>query len=185
MKPRTFADIVAIDDTLEALAVRFALEWWGVQVTLHLVGEAKDVVRILGGEEEISKNVILMCHGNDKGLVLPELHPSIEEKQPYHGALTPTDLKEFLHLPDCIVLNTGCSLGTPEFADAFLQAGCQAYIAPLGDPEGTASLFYVLYFYYEWICRGNDMKKAHERVSSHDEETRMFKLYESVKGEKQ
>jgi len=36
MKPRTSADIVAIDDTLEALAVRSVLEWWGAQVTFAL-----------------------------------------------------------------------------------------------------------------------------------------------------
>ena len=125
-KPLARLDIVEIEDTLAAQALRGALECWGVQVTMHWVGMARDVVRLLGGEEKLYEIVVLMCHGNDKGLVLPALHPSIERRQPYHRALTPKDLEEFLKLPGLIVLNTGCSLGTEKFARSFLGAGCKA-----------------------------------------------------------
>jgi len=94
-KPLARLDIVEIEDTLAAHALRGALECWDVQVRMHWVGMARDVVRLLGGEEKLYEIVVLMCHGNDKGLVLPALHPSIERRQPYHRALTPKDLEEF------------------------------------------------------------------------------------------
>jgi hypothetical protein len=177
-KPLARVDIVEIEDTLAAQALRGALEYWGVQVTTHWVGMAQDIVRLLGGEEKLSEIVVLMCHGNDKGLVLPALHPSIERKQPYHGALTPQDLEEFLKLPGLIVLNTGCSLGTETFARSFLAAGCKAYIGATGDPEGSSALFHSMHLFYELICRHTPLRKAHALARSHDQETGCFHLRE-------
>ncbi|HIJ64597.1 MAG TPA: hypothetical protein HPP77_01495 [Candidatus Hydrogenedentes bacterium] len=109
---------------------------------------------------------------------LPELAPAIEEQQPYHRALTPDDLAAFLKLPETVVINTGCSLGLPPFADAFMRSGCRAYVGPTGDPEGDASLFYALCFHYELFCGGKSVRTAHDIASSHDAQTRMFQLYE-------
>lgn len=44
--------------------------------------QAKDAVRILGEEGHKSKIIFLMCHGNERGIVLPELGPDIEQDQP-------------------------------------------------------------------------------------------------------
>jgi hypothetical protein len=177
MDPKTYLDIVVIDDDLEALALRSALEWWGVQVTLHRIGQAKDLVSLLSGSRRISKTIFLMCHGNYQGLLLPELHSDLEKSQPYHGALTPAHLAEFMYLPDCVLISTGCATGTSAFADAFSAAGCRAYIGPAGYPNGDAVLFYTLHLCYEWICKGQPLKEAHQRATAHDEETGMFRLY--------
>jgi hypothetical protein len=178
-KPIARADIVVIDDTLGSIALRDVLEYWGLQVTVHWVGMAQDAVRLLGGEENLSETIVLMCHGNDAGMVLPALHPSVEKKQPYHGALTPQDLRQFLKLPGRIVLNTGCSLGTERFARAFLDAGCKAYIGATGDPEGASSLFYALHLFYGLFGRRRPLREAHELA--HDRETRHYRLYECRK----
>jgi hypothetical protein len=112
-----------------------------------------------------------------EGLSLPELAPSVEAAQPYHGALTPADLQEFVQLPGRLVLNTSCSLGTPEFAGAFLRSGCHSYIGATGDPDGEAALFYVLHFFYELHYHGRSVAEAHERAASHDIETGLFTLF--------
>jgi hypothetical protein len=176
--PQLYIDIINVLDSLEAYALRSALEWFGAQVTLHLVGQASDIVRILGDGGSHSNNIVLMCHGNDEGLILPELAPALEAEQPYHGVLTPGDIGAFAHLPGSVVLNTGCSLGAPAFAEAFLQAGVRAYIGARGDPHGSSSLFYAIHFYYERIFAGRDIRTAHKLASSHDEQTGMFTLYE-------
>jgi hypothetical protein len=177
-KPQLYVDIINVLDSLEAYALRSALEWFGAQVTLHLVGQASDIGRILGGGGNHSKNIVLTCHGSDEGLILPELAPALEEEQPYHGVLTPGDIGAFAHLPGAVVLNTGCLLGTSAFAEAFLQAGARTYIGARGDPHGSSSLFYAIHFYYERIFAGRDIRTAHELASSHDEQTGLFTLYE-------
>lgn len=178
MRPKTSVEIVVIDDDLEALALRAALEWWGIQVTLHLVGQAKDLVAILGYTSRTTTTLFLMCHGNEQGIILPELHPNLEREQPYHSPLTPADLTEFMHLPDCITISTGCATGAPAFASAFLEAGCHAYVGPTGYPNGDASLFYTLHLCYEWICRDQSLLAAHQRAMVHDGGTSLFHLYE-------
>ncbi len=175
--PVLHIDIVSVSDSLEALALHGPLEWRGAQVTTHWIGSGQDLIRVLGGSERLSKTVVLMCHGDSRGLVLPELHPSIDRTQPYHGALSPSDLREFLRLPGCTVLNTGCSLGSRAFADAFLSAGCKAYNGADGDPEGSASLFYCLHLFYSLICRKMPLRRAHGVARSQDQDTAIFRLY--------
>jgi len=175
-KPILKVDIVCVEG--DAHAVRSALEDWGAQVTVHWIGMAQDLVRVLGGEEPLSKHIILECHGHDGGMALPDLDESIEREQPYHRVLTARDLGEFLKLPDCVVLNTGCALGTAEFAEAFLDAGCGAYIGVSDYAEASAALFYVLHFFYDLLRRKASVREAHEAARAHDEETGMFVLYD-------
>ena len=64
-------DIIVINDDLEALAFRSALEYWGIRVNLHLIGKSQDLVDLF--KEELSSYLFIFCHGTDKGIVLPEL----------------------------------------------------------------------------------------------------------------
>lgn len=180
MKPKAYVDIIEIEDAIEALALRSALEWWGIQVTLHLVGQAKDIVYLLSGNVSISSNIILMCHGDERGLCLPTLSDEIEAEQPYHGALTAENFREFLELPDCVVLNTGCGQGQPDVAQAFLDGGCRAYIAPIDYPSGDASLFFALHFYYEWLCKDTELRQAFVMASSPKDDTGLFRFYDNL-----
>lgn len=177
VRPACSVDVVAMD-SFEAAALRAVLEYCNIKVTIHLVGEAGDIVRVLGGEEKIANTMVLTGHGDAEGLVLPELAHEIEKEQPYHRRMSAQDFREFLNLhPDSLVINTACSLGTKEMAGAFLDAGCRYYIGATDDPVGNASLFYALHFFYEHICRKKSVEEAHEIARSHDDQTRMFHLY--------
>lgn len=173
-------DIINVDDALEALALRSVLEYWGCTVALHHIATAQHLVQALGGETALSKHIVLMCHGVELGLALPELAPEIAAQQPYQTALSPAHLKEFLHLPGCLVVNTGCLMGKPEFAAAFLQAGCHGYIGLTDYPEGSSSLFYVLHFFYELHVRNSSALIAHQKAAAHDAETQMFQLHQQA-----
>ncbi len=47
-------DIIDIEDDLEALAVRSALEYLGFNVNLHFISKSKDLVELLNGNKQIS-----------------------------------------------------------------------------------------------------------------------------------
>jgi hypothetical protein len=176
--PKLAVDIVCIASDIEAFALRSALEWWQAQVTLHLPGMANDVVRILGGQERLSEYVVLTCHGNERGFILPELVEELESEQPYHGELTPSNLGEFLSLPGKVVVNTGCALGTAEFAKPFLRAGVRAYIGAVDYPDGDSVLFYTLHLFYGLLHHGASLEEAHAKARSHDQDTGLFYLYQ-------
>lgn len=175
---RATVDIVSIDDSLEAPALRSALERWDVRVTLHPIGQAKHLVSVLDGSQHLSPIVFLICHGDDRGIILPELMAELEAEQPYHPVVTAADIREFVWLPDGVLINTGCATGTPEFAGACLDAGSHVYIGPTGYPDGAASLFYVFQLCYEWIYKGRQLSEAHARANAPDDQTGLFKLFE-------
>lgn len=170
-------DIIVIESDLEAIAARGALEWWGVNVNLHLVGKAKDLVELLNGRTKLSQNILLMCHGVKKGIVLPELEQGIAKEQPYDKVLTASNLNDFLKLNKATVVNTGCDTGRKKFVEAFLGSGCTNYIAPKGYPHGSTSLFYVLNFYYWLFVKKRSVREAHAKAKLSDANTEMFELF--------
>lgn len=170
-------ELINIDDDLAALALRGMLECWGVRVGLHHVATSAQLVALLDGSTPLAPYVVLMCHGVEDGLALPALAPAIAAAQPYNDAVSAQDFAAFLRLPPSVIVNTGCSLGTPAFAEAFLGAGCRAYIGAVDDPDGGDALFYVTHLCYELFGRGTQLPVAHERAAAHTADTRMFRLY--------
>lgn len=178
MQPTRTVDVIAVDDIEQALTYRSVLECFFLRVNLYQIGETRDLIRFLGGKHNLSEWIVIFAHGIEQGLALPELHPALEKKQPYHKAIGPSDFREFLRLPNKLVINTGCSLGKPHCARAFLDAGCRAYIGARGDPDGDSALFYVIHFFYERHCRHKSVGEAHRRAAGYDSQTRVFRLYE-------
>jgi len=70
------------------------------------------LVDLLSGDQSLSSNIFFLCHGDDRGILLPELHPDLEKDQPYHAALTAADIAEFVRVPGRVIINTGCATGT-------------------------------------------------------------------------
>ena len=170
-------DLICIEDTLEAVALRAALDNWGIEGRLHLIGKASDVVALLNGSYPLSQNIILLCHGDPQGIVLPELAEEIARQEPYDRFLSAQNLAEFLDLPDALVLNTGCITGTQVLADAFLQHGASAYIAPDDYPLMDVSLFLVLSFCYFYLVKELSLEEALQRARSADQDTAMYRRF--------
>jgi hypothetical protein len=170
-------DIIVIDDATEALAVRASIEYWQAVTRTFFIGKSQDLVDILDGKEKLSPNILLMCHGTDEGILLPDLGEEIAKQQPYDKFLTAKNLAEFLNLDGQTIINTGCKTGTKEFADVFLGSGASNYIAPKDYPEGNASLFYVLNFYYHLFAKNLSIDNAHKKAKLVDSDTEMFKLF--------
>lgn len=178
MTPHSHLDIINIADNLEVTALRALLENWGVVTRVWHMASASDLVYLLNGQIVLSEIIVISCHGGSKGLHLPELAPEVAAQQPYSGVINAAQMREFLKLPSKLVINTGCKLGCPEFAQAFLDAGCHAYIGSNDYIEGDASLLYLSIFFYEHLCKGKTLEAAHLRASEHDEETQLFQLFQ-------
>lgn len=174
--------LLNIADDLEAIALRAALEWWAIEVTLHHVGSAAQLVTRLNGTTPLAPLVVLLCHGDERGILLPELAAEPAATQPFDGALGPDELRQFVRLPASVVVNTGCATGTPSFAAALRACGAAAYIGPTGYPDGSASLFYCLALIYAHLVRGQPLAAAHAQAAAHDAETAQFHLFEHGNG---
>lgn len=169
-------DIISIADDVAALSIRSILEYWNVKVDIHYVAKAQDMVDIFR-KEDLSSNILLMCHGAEEGIHLPELALEAAKTQPYDKILTPKNITEFLKLNEQTVVSTGCKTGTKSFADAFLGKGAKDYIAPTNYPEGTAALLFVINFYYFLLVKKIPGKEAYTRTKLIDDETEMFELF--------
>jgi hypothetical protein len=171
----TCVDLIDVESG-EAVALRGALELFGVRVRRFPVGQARHLVRALGGEAS-APYVVLACHGAAGRVLLPELADEIERFQPLHGSVGPDELRRLARLSSgAVVISTGCETGTPELADAYFQGGASAYVAPTGAPFGYASAFAPLLLFYE-LTERRSLERAVERLRDHDRELSMWRLF--------
>ncbi|CAM5544433.1 MULTISPECIES: hypothetical protein [Streptomyces] len=155
--------------------LRDALESFGVQVNYLPIGQPRHFVAALDGSRTVAPYVILCCHGDEGRVLLDELAPEIAAHQPFNGSAGPEDVRAHLRLPGSVVINNGCDTGDPRLAEAFLDAGASAYIAPSGAPFGYASVFAPLFLFYE-LTEQRTLTEAVTRLRAHDGELGMWEM---------
>jgi hypothetical protein len=170
--------IVDTDSTFEALTLRQVIEWLGeVPVDWVGVGRSRHLIRCLRGRGGRAEHLILCCHGDDDGIILPELHPSVAEGEPYVDRFGPEAIRREARLKGRTVICTDCATG--KLAEAFLDAGAAAVIAPVGDPHGSAPLVFLTNLYYGLLVLGKDLGTAVDRARKAGGDARMFRLLRS------
>ncbi|SBT90783.1 hypothetical protein GA0115233_102233 [Streptomyces sp. DI166] len=157
--------------------LRDALEVFGVRVNYLPVGQPRHLVAALGSGRAVAPYVILSCHGDEGRILMDELAAELARFQPFNGALGPDQVRAHLRLPDSTVIVNGCETGNRALADAFLDAGADAYIAPEGAPFGYASVFAPMFLFYE-LTQQRCLAEAVERLRVHDDELSMWQLYQ-------
>lgn len=173
---RKILDLIVIDNDLESLALRSALEYWGVKVNLYLIGKPQDFVDLLAGGN-LSKCVFISSHGDDKGFLFQELAEEVAKGQPFNEILDSEKLSSFLRLDNNIVVSNACKTGVDEFGNIFLSKGAKYFIAPEDYPEGDASLIFAVNFYYWLFVKNLNVEEAFEKAKNMDSETSMFQLF--------
>ncbi|MFT4233107.1 MAG: hypothetical protein QM606_10090 [Leucobacter sp.] len=108
--------------------------------------------------------------------MLPELASEIERYQPFHGRVAADDLRSFARFDGRVVISTGCETRHPALAQAILDCGATAYIAPAGAPFGYASYFAPISLFYD-LTEQRDLEQAVTQLHQHDAELRMWQLY--------
>jgi hypothetical protein len=109
--------------------------------------------------------VLLSCHGEDGNFVIP-----------YQNSLTAVELAQIVHLPNHIVVSLGCSTGAEALAGAFLDGGCEAYVAPTGDVEANAAMLFAIHLYY-FLEKKWPLGQAVEESRKHDAQCSLFKMW--------
>ena len=170
----TAVDLVDVEAGA-GLALRPALEAFGVQVRTFRVGQARHLVAALS-EGPRAPFVVLACHGDEGGILIPELAEELERFQPFSGRIGPDELRSFARFDGATVIATGCDTGAPDLARAVLDCGAAAYVAPAGAPFGYAALFAPVFLFYE-LTERRSLAEAVERLARHDAELAMWRLF--------
>jgi len=177
MQPTKSIKILGIDQVGgEAAAIRTFAEELFLRVELYGIGENRDIPELLN-EDRQSDLIVLVCHGDDGNIVTPQLDDSLRSRQPFWGHMNAEHIRDFLKLDGQRILNTGCSTGVEEMASAFLDAGCEWYVAPVDYPDGTAGFVFVVNFLYQLFGRGLSVEEALSIATREDDDSRFFRLY--------
>ncbi|NUU20863.1 MAG: hypothetical protein HOV68_05010 [Streptomycetaceae bacterium] len=161
-----------------ARPLRDALEVFGVRVNYLPVGQPRHLVAALDGSRPIAPYVLLACHGDEgRIIVCEELADELATFQPFNGSLGPAEVRAHVRLPGSTVIVTGCDTGHPDLAEAFLDAGATAYIAPREAPFGYASVFAPLMLFYE-LTEQRTLPQAVAHLRAHDKELAMWELFQ-------
>ena len=170
--------LLVINTSLEGQALRAAAECWGADVTVTWVGNSRQVVEYLS-QSPTQDVIVISGHGDERGLLLPELAEEIRNHYPYHEVIRPPDFADFLQLRGNLVINTSCMGGISSLAQVFLKRGARYYIGPTAYPEGDAVLMYMLEFFYHYFCTALGVEEAHLKASNHDDDRKQFELYQA------
>lgn len=149
----------------EAIALRGVLESFNYRVEIHRVGSRPQFLEILRGNIPTFRHILLSCHGENGGFVIP-----------YQNPLLPEELKQSVHLPGHVVTSLGCSTGNSDLASAFLLGGCEAYIGPVQDVESSAAMLFAIHLFY-YLEKKWTLNEAVEESRKHDDECALFKLW--------
>ena len=167
--------IVGDQCTLEGLAIRNALEYFGYKVQVRYIGRPHDFLNSLSMENKV--DFLVICnHGQDGGFVMPELGEDVYLSDEPRGLIQISDLTNRVKLKDAIVLSTACGIGYEPMSKVFLEGGARAFIAPGDYVEGNAGLFFMLQYFYMYLLENNS-DHAFKSAASVDNETALFRLF--------
>lgn len=193
---RMFDSVVVIADpcTLElAVAVRAALEAFRLRVHVYQCVQKQNLLDVLSGAIPPADYVVL-CVG---GFHPPEPE-SLHFRQMVHQVdgvwqetdlwLTPDAVRETVNLPGrTIVVCGGCNAGTEGLAEAFLNAGCTAYLASAEAIDADAAVLFTIGLFYHLMQEERDpsaacsLQEAVSRAAAMDplseEGTHLYRLF--------
>jgi hypothetical protein len=120
------------------------------------------------------KYLIVSCHGDDRGVLFPELAEDIARHEPFGVACSPQEITRYAQFDQQVVVSTGCMSGTDPFAEAYLETGAAAYVAPRGYPEASSAFFFTTQLFYGLLVRELTLAEAMSWCRKTDEECARF-----------
>jgi len=168
--------VMSIGDSGEARLLRDLLETQGHDVRVVWVGKPSDVFEGFDFFGAAADAAILAAHGDDKGIVFPEMAPDVDTLELPDDRLTPDILRNNLRLAPPLVLSTACGSGIADFAAAFTQSGTQTYVAPDDYPEGADIAIWVAVFFRE--LGRNGIEAAVARANAAVDTESSFRLFD-------
>jgi hypothetical protein len=178
--PRTPVEIVdcgGVGD-LGGLA-RDLIEELGGTAHLHLCGTPGDFLKVISQGEQAAPYLIVIVHGDDKGLVFGEYADFIDTSMLVEGRMPPECIATHINLPGRVVFNDACGAGEEPMAEAFMAGGLKAYIGSVEPiPDGTAGIMFIAHFFYK-LWRGKcSEREAWEQAASYDKDSRLYVFWD-------
>ena len=151
----------------EAEAIRSTLECYNYKVDTHWIGSKKEIRMLLSGEIKSHEIIVISCHGSSDGILIDGEPP-----------LTAREILKNSDLENKTILSTGCRTGKYDISKAIIDKGASAYIAPIADIDGDASLLFINHFFY-FMNEEESIQQAYHKAHRFDDKSRTFKIYES------
>ncbi|MFD1396413.1 delta-aminolevulinic acid dehydratase [Kroppenstedtia eburnea] len=172
--------LIVGDTGNEAHAIRYTLEEFGAEVMTKWIGRPNAFLTALTKEGLYPgfDTLVISFHGEEGTFLIPELGEEIYEEGEPRGNIGPKEIRKFAALEGKTVLSTGCETGDSELAQAFLDAGCKAFIAPEEAVDGNSATIFTQLFFYEKIQNKRRTEEAFRLAQGIDSETRYFRLFQ-------
>lgn len=171
--------VVGDNSDLEVQSLRATLEYFGARVITYWIGRPRDLMDVLSGKSlyEDIDYIIFCFHGEEGEFVMEELGEDVYEKDELRGNFGVTEIKQYAKLHNKYIINSGCTLGDPKLATAFLNSGVKAYIGSTDYVDGNAALMFTMRLFYELINHQRTIDDAFQDAKSLDNGTLTFELY--------
>ena len=154
--------------TLETVALRGVLEYFGYTSSVHWVGSVEQFKDILAGKTKLSAMVVLSCHGTKKGFLGTD-----------NTVIPLQDIP--VRLAGKKILSLGCVTGMQQFAKKFISGGVKQYIAPPAYPEGNSALMFASMFFWQLQRTKNTTKSWQEASAILKDTEDRFHSYQKIK----
>lgn len=169
--------IIGIGDSGEAQLLRLQLEHLGFAVCLNLPGKPSDFFEAFSFYGTVPDAVITAAHGDDGGIVFPEMAAGVDELVLPHDRITPDLIAARLKHAPALVMSLACASGTKEFAKAFSSAGTKHYIAPVGDPDGQGVPLFISLFFHKLLTQPDNPKQALAATNTMFDTASAFRIF--------
>ncbi len=167
------------NSTLEDMAIRNVLEYFGYVVTMVHMGRPQDYFDIFSGKEAFDYDyMIIGCHGDQGKIIVPVLGESAYYPDECRGNLGFEELQGKVTIKDKVVVCTGCTTGSSELYKVF-TANNNAFIAPIDYIEANSDLMFVVQLFYH-LFNGLSLEESVALARETDAETGLFKLYPAL-----
>ena len=156
-----------------AESIRTFLKGQGLHVQFYNLVQKRDVLKFLAGEFPPTRYAVICCHGSEvadtgRQMSFEVVHQKDNDYVNPDGweritfGLTPANIVQHVQGKGRTFVSIACGSGHQDFADAFLKAGCDAFIAPQGaSVDSNASVLFTAGFFYFLLAEARD----DERIS--------------------
>lgn len=145
------------------------LQEMGCRVTVYRINRPLTFASVLSGANlyRETQHIILDCHGDDGAVLVRQLDARFMLPEDPPGPWYPDRIRECANIPPSLVFSHGCTTGTNELADAFLDGGAVAVIAPEQWPDYRDAMMVHYRFYYELLHRGCTIEESLAKAQEH------------------
>jgi len=161
---RTFENVVIVCDQPQldiALAIRGMLEAYGLRAHLVRCAQKRNVFEMMAGSIPDADYVVMcpgpfMVEGDELDVAFSVVDDASGQWQKELVSFRPDDIARSVRLSGRTIISLGCRTGRDEIASAMLDAGCRAFIAPVGYVDGDACALFTAGFFYQLMREVRD-----------------------------